>query len=306
MKHIHLFSCLLLLAWRSFFAIEYASALPISQVGKACWTQLANGNAASVVDIGASGASIPGLAVKGTETFESGMNTWQQDGASYAACVQMMDGATQLGDVALLGTEMGAMAAHLVAQGAGWGSGAAASGGVLSVTGPLAIAFLAGTGLALCLEGAADADTKQSLQCMEEEHARLNDDGLDCSWFDRQISRKKKLLPNLEPGTEARKTVEDQIKDLERRKTECKKNRDAIRDALSVGDCKGSGMHSEFMTMRCESMRALFCSKDPRWERRRSRLKAMFPQWGIEYIHCGTPIVPPTPTTAPTEVPYFM
>ena len=282
-----------------------ASASPLSQVGKACWKQMANGNAASAVDVAEAGLNAETNVGKGVESFESGMNTWQQDGASYEACMEMLEGASKLGDTALGGVEAGATAVSLVSQGAGWTGCAQASGGVLSFTGPLALASLAGMGIAACIEGISHLDAKHSLKCMEDEHARLNDDGLDCKSFDRKIARKKTTLNNLPAGADARKTIEDEIRDLEKRKADCKRNRESIRDALSVGDCAGPGMHSDFMIMRCESIRALFCSNDPRWERRRNRLKATFPEWGIEYVHCGTPIAQPTPTAAMEEQYYL-
>jgi phage terminase large subunit-like protein len=277
-------------------------ALPISQVGKACWSQLANGNAASAVDMVATGVELPSLTVQATTSFENGMNKWQQDGASYSACMDILDGASKTADIALLGTEAGATGLSLVAEGTGYTAGAAAGGAVLRFIPPLALASLAGTGLAACINGVSEADARYSLKCMEEEHGRLNDDGLDCSWFDRQIARKRETLANLpKDATDAKKTIEDSIQDLEKRKAACKASREKIRDALSVGDCTGPGMDSDVMVMRCESIRSLFCSNDPRWARRKKRLEATFTAWGIEYIHCGTPIAQPTPTTAPEE-----
>jgi hypothetical protein len=283
-------------------APESGFALPISQVGKVCWSQLANGNAASAVDMAATGVELPSLTKGAIESFESGQNKWQQDGASYSACMDIVDGMSKTADGALLFTEAGATGLSLVAEGTGYTAGAAAGGAVLRFIPPLALASLAGTGLAACINGVSKLDAEHSLKCMEKEHDRLNEDGLDCGWFDRQIENKRKTLANLpSDAAKARNSTEESIRDLEKRKAECKGSREKIRDALSVGDCTGPGMDSDFMVMRCESMRALFCSKDPRWARRKKRLEATFPDWGIEYIHCGTPIAQPTPTTPVQE-----
>ena len=276
-------------------------ASPIETVGKACWKQLSNGNANAAVDVAAAAAMIKNDTIKGIENFESGMNMWQEDGASFDACGRIVEGATTVGEIAVVATDAGAAGLIVVSQAAGASSGAALGGSVLSFTTPLGLAFLGGMGLSACVGGVSDLDAQYSLKCMEKEHSRLNDDGLDCGWFDRQIASKKRTLVNLPHDGSARKIIEDGIRDLEKRKADCKASREVIRDALSVGDCHGPGMNSEFMVTRCESIRALFCSKDPRWERRKNRLKATFPEWGVEYIHCGTPIAQPTPTATMEE-----
>jgi hypothetical protein len=133
-------------------------------------------------------------------------------------------------------------------------------------------------------------------KCMRDEEERLAKLGLMCDSTPAETARrvaptaraiaKEYDNPELAPAylTAVAEQVAEEL-------TECKEK---MKTSLENGACGDWGLNSDWQRMRCESIRNIMCSDDPRNGLRQERLKReLIDTFGsVPSINCSTPLRP--------------
>jgi hypothetical protein len=209
-------------------------------------------------------------------------------------------------DVIIISTDTAASLSWAAGAGLKWagatgvgGTITAGASGTMAVTGPLGIAFLGGSTGAYVIDYMSKDWAEFNEKCLRDEEERLARLGLMCditpSETARRVAPTARAIaneynnPELVPAymTAAAEQVAKEI-------AECKEK---MKDSLKNGACSDWGLKSEWQRMRCESIKNIMCSDDPRHALRQQRLaRELIDTFGsMPSINCST-TVQPTPT----------
>lgn len=172
----------------------------------------------------------------------------------------------------------------------------AGAAGTMAVTGPLGIAFMAGSGGAFVIDYMSADWAEFNEKCLRDEEERLAKLGLMCDVTPEETAKrvaptavayaKEYNNPELAPAYMTA-TAKEFAKEI----AECKEK---MKVSLENGACSDWGLTSDWQRMRCESIRNVMCSDDPQSALRQERLRQeLIETFGsVPSINCSTPVRP--------------